>query len=88
MTAGYKGERVSSKQKKTLHLPTWICELVNREGDLLGGKTGLAAAAAILMFSEADTERKVRYVRRIQEKEVTDAYYQSDGRNPVDESSE
>ena len=64
----------SEKQKKTLHLPLWICELLDIEGDRLGGKPGIVAAAAILMFAEADANRKAEFLRRLHEQELNDAY--------------
>lgn len=72
-----KAENSASKRlkvKKTIHLPGWICDVLEHEGDMLGNKPGLAAAAAILMFSEATTAQKATSLRRIHDKEVADAY--------------
>lgn len=71
-------ESKSNKQKKTLHLPNWICDLLDKEGHLLGGKPGLVASAAVLMFSEASSGQKAQCLRRIHEQELTDAYNLAD----------
>ena len=76
----------SSKIKKTMNLPSWIGELLTYEGEVLGGKPGLVAAAAILMFAEAEPAQKATYLRRIHEKEVSDAYDLANQR-PVGEES-
>ncbi|MBN2211805.1 MAG: hypothetical protein JW709_10465 [Sedimentisphaerales bacterium] len=72
------GKNKSEKQKKTLHLPQWICELLDMEGSRLGGRPGYVAAAAILMFNDADPDRKAHYLRRLHEQELTDAYNLTD----------
>ena len=69
----------SAKLKKTLDMPVWVCDLLDHEGSILGGRPGKAASAAILMFAEADAADKAECVRRIYDREVTDAYLNANG---------
>jgi len=69
-----EGKNRTGKKKKTLSLPVWICDLLDAEGEMLGGHPGLATAAAALMFAEAPPAVKAEYLRRIHEREVADAY--------------
>jgi len=67
-------DKKSTKVKKTLHMPAWVCDLLDHEGSVLGGRPGKVASAAILMFAEADPAHKAECIRRIHDQEVTDAY--------------
>ena len=72
-------DKKSVKLKKTLHMPAWVCDLLDHEGSILGGRPGRVAAAAILMFAEADSVHKAECIRRIHDQEVTDAYLLANG---------
>jgi len=62
------------KLRKTLALPDWAIKKLDVEGDLLGGKPGLVATAALEMFFNASPETKAAYIKIVQDREISEAY--------------
>ena len=63
------------KVKKNLFIPAWVSEMIDQEGDLLGGKQqGTVISAAILMFVRSEPELKAKYIREVQDIQLAEAY--------------
>jgi len=62
-------EKKSEKINKNLSIPLWIAELLDREGERLGGP-GEAAAAAIYTFCNMDNRGKNEALKQYKAKEA------------------
>jgi hypothetical protein len=61
------------KDKKTLYLPDWLIELIDREGDRYGG-AGILAGAAIWNFCRIPESERVKILQEYRIKEIQEAY--------------
>jgi hypothetical protein len=66
---GYMTEKI----RKTLYLPDWVCEILDREGEAYDGP-GVVAAAAITAFCEMQPDSKVEKLERYRSREIKAAY--------------
>lgn len=69
----YMKEKKSQKSNKNLFLPTWIIELLDREGDKMDGP-GFVAAAAIYNFCNMTTDAKKEALSSYKDAEIERAY--------------
>jgi hypothetical protein len=61
------------KDKKTLYLPDWLIELIDREGDRYDGP-GILAGAAIWNFCRIPESERVKILQEYRIKEIQEAY--------------
>ena len=64
---------MNEKVKKTLYLPDWVADLLDREGQKYDGP-GVVAASAITSFCLMSDPDKVKTIQDYRSKEVERAY--------------
>ena len=63
----------SEKTKKNLFLPTWVCEVLDKEGERVGGP-GLIAGAAIMAFCSSSPKDRAEMIEKYHKREISEAY--------------
>lgn len=66
------------KINKNLYLPTWICEMLDIEGDRYDGP-GVVAAASINAFCSLDQDAQIEALEAFRGREIKEAYSQDIG---------
>jgi hypothetical protein len=64
---------MAEKIRKTLYLPVWVCDLIDREGNIYDGP-GVVAAAAIHYFAGLSVAQKKRVMEAYRRAEIENAY--------------
>lgn len=65
---------MSEKIRKTLYLPDWIANLLDKEGAKYDGP-GVVASSAIMAFCLMKDSEKVKVIQSYRNKEVEKAYF-------------
>jgi len=69
---------MSKKVRKTLYLPEWITEILDKESETIG--PGVVVAASINAFDEMDKTNKKSLLKRFRDKEIDMAYGPNDAK--------
>jgi hypothetical protein len=65
---------MSEKIKKTLYMPDWTVELLDKEGEKYDGP-GVVVSAAILAFCTKPEDERVKILKEYRAEEIVHAYH-------------